>query len=111
MQIATLLQSENWAPRVKRGALFNPDTSESKLGRELNSARAAAAEERIANADIAGGGQRIEACVAASHRIWFADVRRKVRHDGIGKIRMVEQVEKFGAQLQIQSLGDGSVLE
>lgn len=85
---------------------------EGEFGSELHASWAAAAKERIANADVASGCEGIVALImpvgsgAVDGRI--GDEIRQIR---IGKIRMVEQVIGFEAQLHIQALGKTGVFE
>src|SRR6516162_7423274 len=79
---------------------------------ELNAARTASTEERIADPHIACRRECVEAD-AASRRVETVDARigDKVGQHRIRKIRVVKQVEEFRAELQLHSLGELCVFE
>src|SRR5882757_7476450 len=85
---------------------------ERDLGRELHSARPAASQERVANADVAGGREREERIA----RSWNdctptltveaigRRIRDEVRQIRIGEIRMIKDVEEISPNLQVDAL-------
>ena len=88
------------------------DRLEGDLSGELDAARAASAEERIANSHVAGGCQRV-ITDAATRRVDTVDtgVGDEIRQLRVGKVGAVEQVEEFSAELQLHPLGNLGVLE
>src|SRR5579862_2877379 len=83
---------------------------------ELNTPRPTASEERIADANVAGGGdgitagaclQRVRPVQGKSVRRWIGD---KCRQEWIRKIRMVHDIEEISPQLQIKPLSKNRVL-
>src|SRR5216684_8687099 len=91
--------------------------SERELQRQLNVARAAAAEERIADGDVRRGDRRKEANSygAAADKVWSVrgealgiirngsncavvfQIYQEVGQRGVGEIGMVEEIENIGA--------------
>src|SRR5579864_5473183 len=95
--------------------------SERELDRQLNPPRSAAAQERIAYADVAGGGDLVcaDAHFPVTVRLKTAAAGRteirgrisdKCRKQRTGKVRMVQDIEEFRAELQVQPLGNRRVL-
>ena len=89
---------------------------ESDLRRELHAARSAAAQKRVADSHIAGGGQGIKTRLPPERAvcrkgIWRSGIRDEIRQNGIGEVRMVQEVEELGTQLQVHPFTDGGVLE
>ena len=93
---------------------------ERKLGGQLNPARPTAAQERVAYAHVACSRDgKMAATVPYGDRrsarnAWAAiaystlcSIRDKRGKEGIREVRMIEDVEEFGAKLQINTLGDG----
>src|SRR5205807_4171402 len=85
---------------------------------ELNAARSAAAEEGVADTHVAGGGEPINrvllVCgidITTGRAIWGTDVRNKIGHRRVGEVRVIENVEELGPDLQCTVLSKGSVLE
>ncbi len=97
------------------GVRSGPSVLEAKLGRELNAARCAASEERIADADVAGSGDRIatgpgfERIRPVEGKAVDSRIRDECRQERVRKIGMVDDVEKVGANLQIQTLSKDRV--
>ena len=113
--IATLgvAKAKTKAPAASGRGLERALVLESELGRELNAARPAASEERIADAHVAGRGDRIVArpslAVASGSALQLhagLEVRCRVRNERgqerIGEVRVIEEVEEIGAKLQCQ---------
>src|SRR5450432_2765183 len=98
--------------------------SERKSQRQLNVARAASAEERIADGNVGScrGGQEARPYSTAAHEVWtigeralgitwnrshgavIFQIHQEVRQRGIGKIGVVEEVENVGAELHFDTL-------
>ena len=86
--------------------------SENQPCGELNVAWATAPEKRIADADVGRDRNRQKAGAASGYRIDAGSkVRSETRQQRIGKIRVVENVEDLGAQLNLHMFGDGRVFE
>src|SRR5207253_8865246 len=90
----------------------NPFELESELEAQLNAARTAAYEERIADADVACGGDWVATAAhfagsaAVQRKTSCAGVRDEGRQEGVGKIGVIENVEKVGAELHAEALRD-----
>ena len=102
---------------------------ERELGRELDAARAASAEERVADAHVARRNDMVgsvayfatpascyEATPAGSRMRWgrltyvASRVGNKRRQQRIGEVWMIEDVKEFRTELQTQLLADLRVL-
>lgn len=90
---------------------------ENDLQRKLRSAWSTTSEERVANADITGGGKAQWAKTATWSRArdgaytGARGIGDEVRQIRVRKIRVVQDVEELGPELQRNSLGQQRVLE
>src|ERR1019366_5231970 len=94
---------------------------EGELECQLNAARASSAQERVANTDVAGGGDLVpaianftrvgtsskSASAGTEVRGWIGNECRQQR---TGEVGMVQQIEELGAQLHPYSLTERRVL-
>src|SRR5262252_1804457 len=102
--------------RLKATAPYaaRPDLELQNRGK-LQASRATAPKERIPDAHVAGGGERV-ICgssaedVAARRGIGCANIPDKIRQQRIREIRMVKDVEEFSPQLEIHALTETRVL-
>ena len=81
-----------------------------KFGRDLQASRCAATEEGIANADVAGHCQRIEA-LGPAIQANTVDIRSR-QEAGVeraGKVGMIEQIVGLEAKLEMQAFGQVSI--
>src|SRR6185503_12704661 len=68
--------------------------------------------EGVADADVGGDRDREEACSSARRGVdGGSHVCRKARQKGIREVRMIEDVEDLGSQLNFQLLSDVRVFE
>jgi hypothetical protein len=94
-----------------------------EFGRQLNPSWPAAAQKGVPYANIPGCHDLISAVanLAAIHGIRGESaaacrikIRRRIgdecRKQGVGKVRVIEDVKKIGAKLKAQTLSDGRVL-
>src|SRR5215470_8701042 len=76
-------------------------TSELKLKRQLNRARAADLVQRIETAALPAAAQR-----TGQHLRGFAELRRAEKVDRAAEIGVVENIEEISARLKSQPLGE-----
>src|SRR5579862_8875612 len=72
---------------------------ESQLRGELHATRPAASKERVSDSYVARCCQRVVSAVPASGGVRRADIADEVRQQRTGKVRVIEQIEEFGAKL------------
>src|SRR5256885_5027088 len=102
---------------VRRPSCFcqhgSHQSSEDHAGGELEVARAAAAEEWVADAYVGRDGDGQEADASARQGVYAVEggVRREARQQGRGEVRVVEEVENLGAQLELNGLAEVCRLE
>ena len=105
------MRPEGKSPCPEAGAgIETPLNLERQLGCQLNATRAASSEERVADAHIARGRDRIESLAhfASPTRAQAESIEGRIsnerRQKRIGEVRMVQDVEKIGPQLQTHAL-------
>src|SRR5208282_1443480 len=87
---------------------------EAELDGQLNAARASAADEGVADADVASGGDRevvrSPGCRGPSHFAAFNDliaryerIRDVGRQERVTEVGVIEKVEEIGAELHVES--------
>ena len=109
-------------PRKREEFEGQKDNLEGELGGKLDAARTAAAEERIADADVTGGGddtaapgQRIKGAphFTSTTTIELKSAGQRVGQEGrqvrAGKVRVVQDVKEICPELQLYALGQGRV--
>ena len=87
---------------------------ERKLHGELDPPRPAAAQERVADAHVAGGHNGISAStrlpVATHSETSDTRIGNESRKEGIREVGVVQNVKELSAYLHVQSFGDRRVL-
>src|SRR5882672_5119004 len=102
---------------IARGAQkqdVSRDSLEGELGRQLNPARAAAAQERVSYAHVASSrdGRTTQAhfTVPTDRKAVDPRIGNERGQERIRKVRVIQHIEEFGAKLHLQPLGDRCVL-
>src|SRR5580704_2815947 len=91
---------------------------ECEFGCQLYPARASATQERVANPHVAGcrelvsltGGSGTGFAIPVGHQPRSGGIGNERRKERIGKVRVVQNVEEFRAQLHAQTFGKLRVL-
>src|SRR6267378_643400 len=83
---------------------------ERELSRQLNPPRPAAAQERVSYAHVAsccnGIASLAHFTVPAGLKPVKSRIGNECRQEGIRKVRVIQHIEEFGAELHIQPLSD-----
>src|SRR5882762_2378473 len=87
---------------------------ERELGRQLNPARPTASQERVSYTHVASGHDGIARLAHFTVPAGLKSVESWIGNEGwqkrIGKVRMIQHIEKFGADLHLHSFRDRCVL-
>src|SRR5579859_1292925 len=104
-------------PPPKQGLEFDTDLFlELKHGRQLNAARATAADERVADAHVARGSDGQTAAAnftipgAVERKASRGRIGDKRRQQRIREVRVIEQVEEVDSELHADALGNRRLL-